>query len=262
MEVRIKPPVCDMVVTFTVVALGPAGPGKPSNEAHNFVLCIQPTTNTLTAGAIAGITIVCILFVILLLMLVYLWCNWDIRDELCIWHTLTCRCCTCIGKKEDDNVYNSPPTSSRRNDIIRSNSRPVEPIRNISDLYTKPDLQAKKKETHQGRADEDDGGFREYSRRNENLKINTIENASQASSTNTYNNHAKMPINKVGVPQTMGQQDYSRPAQLQSEHINTRSHNAYGGSRDNLGFDGTSDTDSYNSKWQPPRPAPRNNTKV
>lgn len=255
MEIIVTLPNCDMIFTFTVIVIGTNGQyNTSSNEVRDYVFCTVPgpTDSTLSAGAIAGITIGSILFVILILLMVYLCMNWKYRDELKLWQWLTCTCCR--RTKEDDNFYNSPPTSARRSDVIRGDTRPpVQPIRSISDLYARPDLEAK----HTGRSkkkqdeDDDDGGFSDYGRRNEAHQMNAMEGQSHGGSSTVSYNRSNTAINQVGLPPVPNRQNYGPTA----HQYNPRPYN-------NKAYDESSDSESNNSRNQPPRPLSRHNTQV
>lgn len=166
--------------------------GEPSNSVREIVSCDDQVynDNTLSAGAIAGITIGCILGVLLIILIVYLCLNRDHLDELWVWHILTCGCCR---KKEEDDLYKQP-TQARRTDVIRQNTTPSKPVRDLNDLYSRPNMTAKQ-ESRQGKApDEDDGGFGERRRRQETTQRRTDDVESVASS------HSTLPINKMGLP--------------------------------------------------------------
>lgn len=187
---------CDKVYTMTVVAIYNGVYGSTSNSVREVVSCnAKPKTpgTNLSGGQIAGIVIGCILAVLLILLIIYLCLNRDHLDDLWVYKVLTCR--YCCDKSKDDDLYNTP-SQARRSDVIRSNSKPSVPVRNLSDLYSRPNVGIKK-ESRQDRAqDEDDGGFGERSQRHqENVQRRPPEDVeSLASSLST------LPINKVGLP--------------------------------------------------------------
>nr|XP_045614382.1 calcium-activated chloride channel regulator 4A-like [Procambarus clarkii] len=257
---------CDLFV-FTVTAYSSDGnEGKMSNEVHEFFPCTN--SKSLTAGAIAGIVIVCLLGVIIIIIIVYLCLKRDEREDLCLWQVLTCRCIK--RNKDDPSVYNSPPpNSARRSDVIRGNRTSVtEPIKNISDLYSKPNLDSKRS-IRQRKPDEDDGGFGAHRRQNENLQMRGVsDSSSQVSSSNLYTSQRTLPINQVGIPPAAHSpvRGYSPPygynnTNQRPQLFMSSSDLKYAGPQDNPAYDGHDDTDNYGDRHIPPR-NPRINTQV
>lgn len=298
----IQLPTCDDLYTFTVVAVDASSVrGKASNPVRESVSCSYQPDDKLTSGQIAGIVIGSILGLIIILIIVYLCCNRENLDDLWLWRMLTCRCCF-KDEKDDDRLYNPPPRSpNKQSDVIRNNTNTttnttVTPIRNISDLYSRPNVEAKKRtqqlkneqQQQQVNDSDDDGGFRDqqerrrnnvgaavmtsvsgqsvtYIRNQHDLHQHTKNNGddqSSKSSVTSQSTTATIPINQVGLPPASSYQ------------------------RDNYGYDGPyqdsyggyvkSDKPyyrSHNTQQQPPiiqpkptappppRPA-RNNTQV
>lgn len=244
-------PDCDIMYIFTVTTIGTLGSlSKVSNEVREFVSCTTTESSTLSAGAIAGIVIGSLLGVIIIIIIVYLCLNSDHLDDLWLWQMLTCKCI----RGEKDEVYNSPPPqSARRNDVIRRNTGTSGPIFNISDLYAKPNLEAKKNARRKKQEEEDDGGFSEHDhrRQNENLQMNARNDSSQRSSLSSCDAYKTMPINQVGLPPAADPPNYGPP--LNSAKIHGESH-------DNYGYEG-SGSDDYGSRHPQPW-NPRINTQV
>lgn len=171
--------------TITIEAFFEGVSGGTSNSVRAFVSCSYTESKSLSGGAIAGITIGCILAVLLIVFIIYLCLNRDHLDELWVWQMITCRC---LREKEED-LYKQP-THVKRTDVIRSNTTPSRPVRDLTDLYAVP-----KKKTQQNKTqDEDDGGFGEHHRRQENVQRRVEDVESVASS------HSTLPINQVGLP--------------------------------------------------------------
>lgn len=88
---------------MTVEAISGGVRGGTSNSVRLIVSCddTQPEEShkNLSGGAIAGITIGCILGVLLTVLIIYLCLNRDHLDELWVWYILTCGC---IREKEED----------------------------------------------------------------------------------------------------------------------------------------------------------------
>ncbi|XP_063599947.1 uncharacterized protein LOC134776174 isoform X2 [Penaeus indicus] len=212
-------PDCDVLFYITVSATGTqSGQGKESNEVRAIVSCSAteppPTdpsnTSPLGAGAIVGIVIGVILFLVILAVVIYLVINRDNLDDLWLWQMITCRC---LRKPKNENLYNPPAPRSTRsgNDVIRNNkSSSSGPVRNLDDLYTKPDLTAKRKK----KADEDDGdgGFGERRMRTNNtMAMNNLgDSASTASTPQPYMRQSNASINQVGLPPYSGEPNYGQ----------------------------------------------------
>ncbi|XP_071515614.1 calcium-activated chloride channel regulator 2-like isoform X1 [Panulirus ornatus] len=251
-EITCTLPDCDIMYTFTVTTVSTLGlVSKVSNEVRGFVFC--SSGSRLSDGAIAGIVIGSLLGIIIIIIIVYLCLNCDHLDDLWLWQILTCRC---ILGKNDDKVYNSPPPrSAGRNDVIRNSSSISKPIRNLSDLYAKPNLDAKKNALRKKQEDDDDddGGFssQHHQRRNDNLQTNAEDNTSQRSTSSTINMCQTMPINQVGLPPASNPPNYGPPEYSAISHR---------GSHDNYGYEG-----SANDECGSRHPQPRNlriNTQV
>ncbi|KAG7163239.1 Calcium-activated chloride channel regulator 1-like 3 [Homarus americanus] len=258
-QFSLLPPYCDTLYTFTVIAISSQGTANNvSNEVRNQGLCSVPTPN-LTKGEIAGIVIGSLLGFIIIIIIIYLCLKRDHLEDVWLWQMLTCRCIR--NKKDDSTVYNKPPPklAAKRSDIIRSNtSGNSEPIRTISDLYTKPNLHAKREIRKNRQEDMDDGGFGEHLRRSENIQMNAIsDNSSQRSSPypNPYNTHSTMPINQVGLPSATNP-NYGYAIKQKSYMTNRPLEDSDDGSHDNFAYDGYS-----GNGLQPPR-KPRVNTQV
>lgn len=187
-EVNDKLPDCDKVYTMTVEAITGEVRGGASNSARGIVSCNYKPPQNLTGGQIAGITIGCILGVLLIVLIIYLCLNRDHLDELWVWYILTCGC---FRKKEED-LYKQPE-QARRTDVIRTNTSTAKPVRNLSDLYALPKLTGKSKQNKA--EDQDDGGFGERSRRQENAQRRAPEDVESVASS-----HSNLPINQVGLP--------------------------------------------------------------
>ncbi|KAK4301446.1 hypothetical protein Pmani_026402 [Petrolisthes manimaculis] len=271
-------PTCDVLFTFTVVAVDASSvSGKASNPVKESVSCTYKPDQQLSPGAIAGIVISCLFGLLLILIILCLCCNRDNLDDLWLWRMLTCRCCTKDDDYDnDDRLYSPPPRSNKQSDVIRNNVKtttsPVTPIRSISDLYSRPDLEAKrtqrlkKEEQHQKQADNsDDGGFNDYERQNvkpvstqrDTHSHNTnADKESTRSSLNSHSTHTTIPINEIGVPPLSQQRGMAQ--------------DNYAYERNNETNDYTRNTSGYNNhpprrpphpRQAPPRP-PRNNTQV
>ncbi|KAK8732521.1 hypothetical protein OTU49_006798 [Cherax quadricarinatus] len=248
---------CDTVFSFTVTTQNTQGKkSKVSNEVHELVSCTS-STPSLSAGAIAGIVIGSLFGVLILIIIVFLCLNRDHLDDLRLWQVLTCKY---IRRKKDDNsVYNSAPPNSTRNDIIRSNMLSISgPVRSISDLYSKPNLNSKRI-SRQKKQDEDDGGFGERRRQYENSQMNALnDSSSQRSSPYPYNSQKTLSINEVGLPPD---QDYKKQNINQKAHLNYHNASLNGdndGSYDNSAYDGYNGMNDYANK---PKNI-RNNTQV
>lgn len=187
-ELQDKLPGCNKMYTMTVEAISGEVRGGTSNSVRVIVSCDYKVPNNLSGGAIAGITIGCILGVLLIVLIIYLCLNRDHLDELWVWYILTCGC---IREKEED-LYRQP-TQARRTDVIRSNTNSSKPARNLSDLYALPKLTGKSKQNKA--EDQDDGGFGERGRRQENTQRRAPEDVESVASS-----HSTLPINQVGLP--------------------------------------------------------------
>ncbi|XP_063886379.1 calcium-activated chloride channel regulator 1-like [Scylla paramamosain] len=185
-------PGCNKVYTLTVVAYYNGSYGSASNAVREMAAC--SSTNNLSPGAIAGITIGCILGVLLIVLLVYLGLNSDHLDDLWVWRMLTCRCCPCCKDTKDDDDLYSPPSRARRTDYIRGNTESARPVRSLADLYSRPNVEAKKEQRQTRPQDEDDGGFGERMKQDKMQMKSTEDAESLASSRST------LPINQVGLP--------------------------------------------------------------
>lgn len=187
--------ICDKVHTLTVVAYFNGVYGSTSNSVREVVSCNEPSSSgNLKGGAIAGIIIGCILAVLLILLIIYLCLNRDHLGDLWVWKILTCRCC--CKKSKDDDLYNAP-SQARRSDVIRSNSSPSKPVRDLTDLYSRPNVGVRMERRQDRAQDEDDGGFGECQKQQDKVQRrapDSVDAESLASSSST------MPINKVGLP--------------------------------------------------------------
>lgn len=214
-------PECDVLYHITVTAIGTQSQsqaGKASNEVREIQSCTEPPSTDppgspppLDGGAIAGIVIGVILFLIILAIIIYLVMNRDNLDDVWLWQMLTCRC---LRKRKNDDIYNPPAPRSKSsgNDVIRNNNTSSSgPVRSIDDLYSKPDLTAKKKK----KVDEDDGdgGFGERKRRVNNAvpMNNFADSASTASTPQPYYSRPDASINQVGLPPFSGEPNYGQP---------------------------------------------------
>ncbi|KAK3869455.1 hypothetical protein Pcinc_025224 [Petrolisthes cinctipes] len=274
-------PTCDVLFTFTVVAVDASSvSGKASNPVRESVSCTYKPDQPLSPGAIAGIVISCIFGLLLILIICCLCCNRDNLDDLWLWRMLTCRCCT-KQDNDDDRLYSPPPRSNKQSDVIRNNVKtttsPVTPIRSISDLYSRPDLEAKrtqrlKKEEHQKQADDsDDGGFNEYERPNNNSNMKPVstqrdthsrnatgnaDKESTRSSLNSHSTHTTIPINEIGLPSLSQQRGVA-----QDNYAYERNDDTNGYTRNTSGYNNQPPRQPPHPRQAPPRP-PRNNTQV
>nr|XP_027229595.1 calcium-activated chloride channel regulator 4-like [Penaeus vannamei] len=277
-------PDCDVLFHITVSATDSQSvQGKESNEVREMVSCSATETppidppnppTPLGTGAIVGIVIGVILFLVILAIGIYLFMNRDNLDDLWLWQMLTCRC---LRKPKNDNLYNPPAPRSTRsgNDVIRNNkSSSSGPVRNLDDLYAKPDLTAKRnKKTDE---DDGDGGFREHkSRVNNAVAMNNLgDSASTASTSQPYMGQSNASINQVGIPPYSGEpyngspQNYGRNQNhysgsqydQQYDQYDGQYYDEYGYSPQNDGHDNAGYTTNYDRV-----PAPRkikSNTQV
>lgn len=287
-------PTCNDIYTFTVVAVDASSvKGKASNPVRENASCTQP--NQLSAGQITGIVIGCILALIIIFIIVFLCRNRDHLDDLWLWRMLTCRCCI-KNEKDDDRLYNPPPRSAnKRSDVIRNNTNTntnttVTPIRNISDLYSKPNVEGKRtqqlkneerQQQQQQGEESDDGGFRDpqQQRRRNNIgvtsvsgqsvtyRIHNTNNAdveSQKSSLGSHSTSATIPINQVGLPPPHSSSSYQR-----DNHGYDAFQDSYGdGYNRSNKPDYITNTKEYHPRLTRPKPTapppmpPRNNTQV
>lgn len=273
-------PDCDVLFFITVSATGTqSGQGKESNEVRAIVSCSAteppptdpPSPSTpLGAGAIVGIVLGVILFLVILAVVIYLVINRENLDDLWLWQMMTCRC---LRKPKNENIYNPPAPRSTRsgNDVIRNNKPSSSvPVRNLDDLYSKPDSTAKRNK----KVDEDDGdgGFGERRRRaNNTMAMNNLgDSASTASTPQPYMRQSTASINQVGLPPYSGEPNYGH-AQGYGGNVNQygdsqwdqQYYGQYGHNPQNNGYSNAGYSADYYDSVRPPVPRKtKSNTQV
>lgn len=117
-------PDCDVLFHITVSATDSQSvQGKESNEVREMVSCSATETppidppnppTPLGTGAIVGIVIGVILFLVILAIGIYLFMNRDNLDDLWLWQMLTCRC---LRKPKNEKLSQPPPPRSTINEV-------------------------------------------------------------------------------------------------------------------------------------------------
>ncbi|KAK7081460.1 hypothetical protein SK128_012870, partial [Halocaridina rubra] len=238
---------CDATYVFTVTAIDKDGQrSKPSNEARVFIGCddIVDPNKGLTTGAIIGIAIACVVLLLVIILIIYLCLHRDNLDDNKVWKFLTCHC----FKKNKSPIQHQGRSRTGNADVIRSNnagpirepqeyygeSRAVSsglasgPVRNVEDLYRKPDLQAKWKARNTKEESSDDGGFEQHRQQQNYYQQQNVKMRDMG-----RNDHYNHPINQVGIP-----------ADNQENHYDLSSRSSLPSSHDNYGY---SDTESYSN---------------